>query len=94
MFEITYSDNEMLENYIDAGKAYKGGIYDFTFEKRYLIYHAPLRHKIDYIAIDLKTDSLQALLPKDQMTYITKARISSLFLIFFILSNIPANIDI
>ena len=36
MFEITYSDNEMLENYIDAGKAYKGGIYDFTFEKRYL----------------------------------------------------------
>ena len=35
MFEITYSDNEMLANYIAAGKAYKGGIYDFTFEKRY-----------------------------------------------------------
>ena len=64
MFEITYSDNEMLENYIDAGKAYKGGIYDFTFEKRYLIYHAPLRHKIDYIAIDLKTGLSSSVITK------------------------------
>lgn len=55
MFEMTYDGNEILENYIDAGKAYKGGVYDFTFENRYLIYHAPLRYKIDYIAIDLTT---------------------------------------
>ena len=37
MFEMTYDGNEILENYIDAGKAYKGGVYDFTFENRYLI---------------------------------------------------------
>lgn len=55
MFEMTFSDNEILENYINARKAYKDGVYDFTFEHRYLIYHAPLRNKIDYLVIDLKT---------------------------------------
>ena len=33
MFEITYSDNETFEAYQNAGKAHKGGTYDFTFEK-------------------------------------------------------------
>lgn len=50
MFEITYSDNETFEAYQNAGKAHKGGTYDFTFENRYIIYHANLRHKVDYIA--------------------------------------------
>ena len=35
MFEITYSDNETFEAYQNAGKAHKGGTYDFTFENRY-----------------------------------------------------------
>ena len=34
MFEITYSDNETFEAYQNAGKAHKGGTYDFTFENR------------------------------------------------------------
>ena len=55
MFEITYSDNETFEAYQNAGKAHKGGTYDFTFENRYIIYHADLRHKVDYIAIDMST---------------------------------------
>ena len=55
MFEITYSDNETFEAYQNAGKAHKGGTYDFTFENRYIIYHANLRHKVDYIAIDMST---------------------------------------
>ena len=38
MFEITYSDNETFEAYQNAGKAHKGGTYDFTFENRYIIY--------------------------------------------------------
>ena len=38
MFEFTYSDNETLVNYQECGKAYKKGVYDFTFENRYLIY--------------------------------------------------------
>ena len=52
------------------------------------------KERLTISQLTLKPVSLQALLPKDQMIYITKARISSLFLIFFILSNIPATIDI
>ncbi len=55
MFEFTYSDNEILENYQEQRKAYKSGVYDFTFEGRYLIYHTRLRNKMDYIAIDIQT---------------------------------------
>lgn len=43
MFEITYNDSDMLQNYIDADKAYHGAIYDFTFEGRFLVYHFFLR---------------------------------------------------
>lgn len=64
MFEMTYSDSEILENYLDARMAYKGGIYDFTFEHRYLIYHAPLRNKIDYIAIDLESGLSSSVITK------------------------------
>lgn len=32
MFEITYSDNETFEAYQNAGKAHKGGTYDFTLK--------------------------------------------------------------
>ena len=64
MFEMTYDGNEILENYINAGKAYKGSVYDFTFENRYLIYHAPLRQKIDYIAIDLTTGYSTSIITK------------------------------
>ena len=39
MFEITYNDSDMLQNFIDADKAYHGAIYDFTFEGRFLVYH-------------------------------------------------------
>lgn len=55
MFEFTYSDNEIFENYQEMRKAYKSGVYDFTFEGRFIIYHAKLRNKVDYIAIDKKT---------------------------------------
>ena len=51
MFEITYSDNETFEAYQNAGKAHKGGTYDFTFENRQIIYHANLRHKVDYLSL-------------------------------------------
>ena len=30
MFEITYSDKETFEAYQNAGKAHKGGTYDFS----------------------------------------------------------------
>ena len=37
MYEITYDDKEMLTDYIGKRMAYDGGIYDLTFENRYLI---------------------------------------------------------
>ena len=73
MFEITYSDNDLLENYQECDKAYKKGVYDFTFEHRYLIYHAPLRNKVDYIAIDLKTGHSSAVITKKPGDLYTKA---------------------
>ena len=72
MFEFTYSDNDILENYQECGKAYKKGVYDFTFENRYLIYHAPLRNKIDYIAIDMKTGLSSAVVTKNPGELYTK----------------------
>lgn len=55
MYEITFNDSEKLENFINCGKAYKNGVYDFTFENKYIIYHAPIRCKIDYMALDMMT---------------------------------------
>lgn len=64
MFEITYSDKETFEAYQNAGKAYKKGVYDFTFEHRYIIYHANLRNKVDYIAIDMTTGLASCVITK------------------------------
>ena len=55
MFEITYNDKEILEYYKECRKAYKSGVYDFTFENRFIIYHARLRKQLEYIAIDKLT---------------------------------------
>ena len=65
MFEFTYSDNATFENYQNAGKAHKGGTYDFTFERRYIIYHVALRHKVDYIAIDMTTGRASCVITKN-----------------------------
>ncbi len=55
MFEITRNHQDAFEYYLNERKAYPGGDYDFTFEDRFLIYHAPLRHQTVYFAIDMKT---------------------------------------
>lgn len=72
MFEISYSDNETLEAYKLADKAYEGGIYDFTFENKYIIYHAPLRHKVDYIALDMTTGLASCVITKNPGELYTK----------------------
>ena len=73
MFEITYSDNETFEAHQNAGKAHKGGTYDFTFENRYIIYHANLRHKVDYIAIDMSTGLASFVITKNPGNLYTEA---------------------
>lgn len=55
MYEITYDDKETLACYIVKRMAYDGGIYDFTFEGRYLIYHARMMGEWHYIALDMTT---------------------------------------
>lgn len=55
MFEITFNDSDILERFQNCGKAYDKGVYDFTFEGRFIVYHAPLRHMVDYIALDTRT---------------------------------------
>lgn len=72
MFEITYSDSETLKSYILADKAYEGGVYDFTFENRYIIYHASMRHKVDYIALDMATGRASHILTKNPGELYTK----------------------
>lgn len=72
MFEITYSDSETLKSYILADKAYEGGVYDFTFENRYIIYHASMRHKVDYIALDMATGCASHVLTKNPGELYTK----------------------
>lgn len=55
MFEITYNDSDMLQNFIDADKAYHGAIYDFTFEGRFLVYHFFVKNTARYVALDSNT---------------------------------------
>lgn len=73
MFEFTYSDNETFEDFQNAGKAHKSGTYDFTFERKYLIYHVELRHKVDYIAINLTTGLSSLVISKNPGNLYTEA---------------------
>jgi len=79
MFEITHCDDERLDYYIYERIAYPKARYDFTFENRYLIYHAPVKHVWYYIALDMKTNlSSQILESKtpiditDEMAFVPK----------------------
>ena len=73
MFEITYSDSDIFEDYQTAGKANAGGTYDFTFESRYLIYHAALRREVNYIAIDMATGLASLVITKAPGNLYTEA---------------------
>ena len=55
MFEITYDDSHVLQNFIDANKVYHGAIYDFTFEERFIVYHFFVKETARYIALDSMT---------------------------------------
>ncbi len=55
MFEITYHHKDEFQSFKDCNKAYLNGEYDFTFENRYIIYHAQHTNCLHYIALDMKT---------------------------------------
>lgn len=55
MFEITFNDRKKLSELMKEQKVYPQSRYDFTFEKRFIVYHCPLRHQMVYISFDLTT---------------------------------------
>lgn len=55
MYEITYQDSDCLQDYIEAGKAYRGAVYDYTFEDRFFIYHFFVKDTARYVALDSRT---------------------------------------
>lgn len=69
MYTITRNDHETLEYYVNERMAYPQAEYDFTFEKRYLIYHAPMRNEIAYIALDMKTNLSSEICHRAHGTY-------------------------
>lgn len=69
MFEISYNDQDALEYYVGEKMAYKNAEYDFTFEKRYIVYHATLRRKIVYFAIDMQTKLSTEVCSRNDGTY-------------------------
>ncbi len=64
MFEIEIVHKDLFEDYSAKGIAYKNGIYDFTFENRYLIYHIERKTIVSYIAIDMTTDRSSRIVSK------------------------------
>ena len=55
MFEITTNQRKDFLAFKGTGKAYCDGIYDFTFEDRYHIYHCKTGKELNYIALDKTT---------------------------------------
>ena len=71
MFEITYNDYDALDYYVNERMAYENAEYDFTFENRYLVYHAPLLGYCIYFVLDMKTGlSSEALRVKKPLKFL------------------------
>lgn len=65
MFEITYNDKERFNDYIGYGVAYSDGIYDFTFEDTYLVYHCEHNNQVKYIALDMRNGFDSSIITKN-----------------------------
>lgn len=80
MFEITYNDADALERYEEEKRAYPGAKYDFTFEKRFLVYHANMLNQIIYYAIDMKTGLSSEVMRRKSGSPIKKAEYASVLM--------------
>ena len=65
MFEESIQDKQFLQSLQKTRKAYADGVYDCTFQKRFIIYHYYLAGYYTYIALDKKT-SLGSQITKTQ----------------------------
>ena len=80
MFEITYNDADALERYEEEKRAYPGAKYDFTFEKRFLVYHANMLNQIIYYAIDMKTGLSSEVMRRKSGSPVKKAEYASVLM--------------
>lgn len=80
MFEITYNDADALERYEEEKRAYPGAKYDFTFEKRFLVYHADMLHQIIYYAIDMETGLSSEVMRRKTGSPVKKAEYASVLM--------------
>ena len=55
MLEITFEHKDIFELFKENEHVYKDGVYDFTFEGRFSIYHTHHRNELVYIALDMET---------------------------------------
>lgn len=55
MLEITFEHKDIFELFKENEHVYKDGVYDFTFEGRFAIYHTHHRNELVYIALDMET---------------------------------------
>jgi ATP-dependent DNA helicase DinG len=56
MYEINYLDSDSFDCYKANQKLYRDGVYDFTFEERFIIYHNKIKDSIVYYAFDKTTN--------------------------------------
>ena len=55
MFEITFTDKDLLAKMVSSKKALLGAVYDFTYENRFLVYHAEIQSCLAYNVLDITT---------------------------------------
>ncbi|MBO5884157.1 MAG: ATP-dependent DNA helicase [Clostridia bacterium] len=56
MFELTRNESKLFEQLIKKKKVYPEGIYDFTFENQFIVYHYSNKRYTHYITVDKETE--------------------------------------
>lgn len=69
MYEIDRKDQVRFGRYQERRDIYENAVYDFTFENRFVIYHAPLRNQNVYIAYDKKSGKSSEVCSRKEGTF-------------------------
>ena len=54
MLEITFEHKDIFELFKENNHVYKDGVYDFTFEGRFAVYHCHYKNELVYISLDME----------------------------------------
>lgn len=73
MLEITFEHKDIFELFKENNHVYKDGVYDFTFEGRFAVYHCHYKNELVYISLDMETGyNSQILVKPDGVLYTEK----------------------